>query len=247
MNKVSLALFFVKPDSFKVMITETGSGLHVLIFTEPGKDWETFATWYSFFKNLPDAARSIFCLKNDKMPFQFYQWAKRLNMPVVFMNGEFHEGDSVPDHESLNMLLAAGDCEKRNNIKINNILIVKPLTMAIDLLNDQILDRLNSSTNIKDDYIWYMKDQVYIELFENYFSKNLKPEIAEKPLCIEAKESEEIACFTGYRKGCGKWIDTAVGCPFSSAGGLATTEMTANECRIIELWERMVSLYSAVV
>lgn len=63
----------------------------------------------------------------------------------------------------------------------------------------------------------------------------------------EAKDSVELIELISFEKGCGRWINTAKGCPFSSAGGLVSTEMTVNEARIIELWKRMVPLYNTVV
>ena len=68
------------------MISETGKNLSVLILTEVGKDWETFATWYSIYKNLPNSNVSIICQRNEKAPFVLFQWAKRLKIPLLLTN-----------------------------------------------------------------------------------------------------------------------------------------------------------------
>jgi hypothetical protein len=68
-----------------------------------------------------------------------------------------------------------------------------------------------------------------------------------EPICVEAKECDEPSCLVSYQKGCGKWIDTSKGCPFSNAAGLALTTMTINENRVIDLWKKMCTLYSVLV
>lgn len=180
------------------MITETGKNLSVLISTEVGKDWETFATWYSVHKNLPDAKIVIACQRNDQVLFQLYQWAQRLRVPLFYYN---------PGTTAL-------EEAKRRDLVKDNMLMMFPLTLVTHSFDKKTLELLNAQR---------------------------------EPVFVEAKESDELCCLVSYKKGCGKWLDTLKGCPFSSAAGLATIAMTANENRIIELWKKMCSLYKALI
>jgi hypothetical protein len=231
------------------MISDTGLGLSVLIVTETEKDWQTFATWYSFYKNWPHAKVAIMVRRNGKTPFQFYQWAKRLKVRVNTTNEDF-KADDWPERtrdgiEDINVL--ANLCMAETNRCIDKtVLVVRPLTMAVDVLDQKTLDRLNKSAMIKDGHVWFMKDQPWSQMIDEYMLKDRREPLDPEPLCVEAKD-QEPSCLVSYAKGCGKWIDTAKGCPFSSAAAFVTPEMTANEHRIIELWKKMVPLYNAVV
>lgn len=232
------------------MITELGDGLSILILTEPEMDWQTFATWYSIYKNLPHAKIGIMNERNKKMPFAFYQWTKRLNIRMNTVNQDFRRED-LPEKlkdvcEDINLLLEAGIAHT-NYLITDTVLFVRPFFMAVDVLNQKILKRLNESTVIKDEYVWFMKGQNYGNMVDDYFLKDWRQEITSEPLCVDAKQAKESACLVSYKKGCGRWIDTAKGCPFSSAGGLISEEMTANEFRIIDLWQKMVPLYNVVM
>lgn len=219
------------------MITELGTNLSVLILTEPEMDWQTFATWYSIYKNLPYAKVAICCIRNGKMPFVYYQWTKRLNIPTIRCN-QFAEGSEV-----LNLLSSVQISEE--DLLKDAILIMKPLTMAIDTLESKVLNRMNTEDLMVDDHLWFMRNQDTGKLINDYFIEDWKPQKGES-FCVEAKENKEPACLISYKKGCGRWINKAKGCPFSSAGGLFADEMTMNEYRVIELWKKMVSLYNAV-
>lgn len=58
----------------------------MLITTETGQDWQAFGTWYSIYKNLPDAKIAISIARNEETPFQYFQWTKRINIPVIRHN-----------------------------------------------------------------------------------------------------------------------------------------------------------------
>lgn len=223
------------------MITETGKNLSVLIATSPGRDWEAFATWYSFWKNLPDASVSLLVVRNGSTPFMMYQWAKRLNVRIETMNGP-PESDDRPVH-----ILSGAHKMVAKRQESTAVMIVDPLVVATDLLDGKTLTRLNESFTILDDHVWYMKNPDYRVMIDDWYLTGWRPTRAEESLVAEAKETREPACLVSYKKGCGRWIDTAVGCPFSSAGGLVADDMTANEHRVIELWKKMVTLYSAVI
>jgi hypothetical protein len=225
------------------MITKTGQNLSVLIITETGKDWQTFATWYSIYKNLPDAKTAIISHRTGDTPYMLLQWTKRLNVPTIH-RWPFTKGDTT--NETVNWLDAINMAHKEKMVG-EEVLIVKPLTMALSDLDQKTLLTLNKFNLLVNEAMWFMRNQNYNKLIDKCFLEDAEFEVSSEKLYVEAKETDEPACLVSYKKGCGKWIDTAKGCPFSSAGGLVTLTMTANEHKVISLWEKMVSLYNAVV
>jgi hypothetical protein len=65
------------------MISATGKGLSVLITCDycPHHSWMTFASWYSFYKMLPDASVTIFCNRTN-IEGQMFDWARTLQVPL---------------------------------------------------------------------------------------------------------------------------------------------------------------------
>jgi hypothetical protein len=224
------------------MVTETGGSLSVLIITESDQNWQTFATWYSIYRNLPDAKVALVCHRNGQTPFVYFQWAKRLSVPSVHRNPFKHQ-DNI---ENLNVLAAVKMAQDRSYIG-DTILVMKPLTMATSAFDQKFLDRLKENKLWVNEEMWFLDEQNVADLINAFYLEDKRLESTEERLYVEAKESNEPSCLTSYKKGCGRWIDSAKGCPFSSAGGLITEEMTVNENRVIELWKNMVPLYNAVV
>lgn len=222
------------------MITETGDGLSVLIVTETGQDWQTFATWYSIFKNLPLAKVAITSARNDQTPFQYFQWCKRLSVPVL-RHAQFDPKDKISTQlDAINKALT-------QKIVTSPVLVLPPLVMAVDVFDQKLLTLLNQERQIIDNDVWFLKEPNMDALMNAYLIDGKFDVVKENSLCVEAKDTEEIHPVVSYRKGCGKWIDTLKGCPFSNANGLMTASMTSNENRVFDLWKRMCNLYSVVV
>lgn len=221
------------------MITKTGGNLSVLIITEPEQDWQTFATWYSFFKNLPDAEVAIVSQRNGSTPFSYYQWAKRLNIRTM------HRNQFTQSNEYLNWVMAVKSARDAGLVG-HEVLVTAPLCMAVDVLDEKTLSRISEDA-IYDRHFGFIRRVDLGQIIDSYYLEDKKIEENPDKLWVEAKEEEKPSCLVSYEKGCGKWINTAKGCPFSSAGGLFTAEMTANERRVIELWQKMVPLYNAVI
>ena len=215
------------------MINRYGRNLNILIVTEVGEDWRSYATWYSVYHNLPEAKVQIACMRNKQTPFQLFQWAKRLKIPLFFSNPQ----GTYSIVEFLN-------CAKMS--QKDNLLVVDDRTLFLDVLEPKILDILNVKEVCLDpNYnVQFLRNQNADDLLNQITLGNEIPYTQE--MCFEAKETEKLVCLASCRKGCGKWIDTSKGCPFSNAAGLASTGMTVNENRIIELWKRMCSMYSAI-
>jgi hypothetical protein len=223
------------------MISESGHNLSVLIVTETDRDWQTYASWYSIHKNLPDAKISLFIHRNEKTPFVYYQWAKRLKIQTIRSWPFSKEGP-----EELNWLGAIKIAKERNAIS-DRILVIRPHVLALESFQPKILKQFNESDILINEDAWFFNKQDTNELINKYYLEDKKPEISLTKFCLEAKENNETTTFVCYKKGCGRWIDTAKGCPFSNAAGLVSNEMTVNETRIIEIWKKMVPLYHVVV
>lgn len=221
------------------MVTKTGKTLHVIIDTETGLDWETFATWYSLFKNAPEAKVSIACARNQETPFQYYQWTKKLNIQTIKYT-KFDEVDAVSS--KLDMI------KKSLNQKICSfpLMIINPLTMITDMFSEFDLNEMNNKDLIMEKDLWYLKECNIEEMMNCHLLDN-SYKIQENTICFEAKYEENAKSIVSYKKGCGRWINKSKGCPFSSAGGLLSESMTVNESRIIEMWQKMNTLYSVVV
>jgi hypothetical protein len=222
------------------MITENGNNLSVLITTQTGRDWEAFATWYSIYKNLPNAKIAIVCARNKETPFQYFQWTKRINVPMLRYS-IFDENNPIASK-----LDAIGKAVSQQFVE-GPILIIKDLIMAIDVLDNKLLEKLNSSDQIFDNDVWFLKQPNIPDLMNSHLLNGDVIQIQENSLYSEAKESDEIRSLVSYQKGCGKWIHTLKGCPFSNANGLITIDMTSCENRIVDLWKKMCTLYSVVV
>lgn len=221
------------------MITETGKNLSILITTETGKDWETFGTWYSLFKNLPDAKVGITSARNNETPFQYYQWAKRVNVPVI-RHDMFN-----PEDLFMSRLDAVGLALSQNIVEYP-LLIIDPLIMAVDILDQKLLELLNSSSLLFGKDVWFLNGQNIPDMMNAHMLQDEPTKIEENLLSVEAKETEDVVSLVSYKKGCGKWIDKLKGCPFSNVNGLMTEDMTLCEVRIAELWRKMCGLYSVV-
>jgi len=224
-------------DTQWATIDDLGNGLGVVIMTEPGRDWETFSTWYSFWKNLPEAAIQLVCLRNGSAPFQYFQWAKRLKVHTEFINPEF-------DTEQQNWLSGLKQLDKIGKL-LGALLIVRPLVMALDAFNPDLIKDLNESELWIDDDAWFWRYPKPGDILNDMILENKQLAKSEKKLCMDVKNPEPT-CFASYGKGCGRWLHTAKGCPFSCAAGLVSDDMTINENRVIELWKKMVPLFHAV-
>lgn len=219
-------------------ISEIGKNLSVLIITTNDLDWQTFGAWYGVHKNLPEAQVVIGCVRNKEIPFQYFQWTKRLKVPLFYINPFSEEFQA----NRLYVFRAA------HSSLPENVLIINPYTMVIDPLSLELVEAINSA----DPFLW-ADGKVWLshnmprgdidEMINQHFLEKLEIEPPPKKLVKDAKE-EGLHSIVSIEKGCGRWLHTAKGCPFSNAGNLVSDSMSINENRIIELWKRMVILYS---
>lgn len=208
------------------------NNFNVLIATEVGKDWQTFGTWYSFYKNMPNANICISCMRNGQLPFMLYQWTKRLKIKT------FHHNPFSEDPKA--NLIKAMMIAKSEGFLLENVLVVKPLVMCLEPFD------LPEVEQIINEEALFFKNPKPTDIMNSYILEDNKLELSKETLCHQANSTENVEPLISYSKGCGKWIDTLKGCPFSNAAGLVSDDITVNEKRIIELWQKMVSLFSAV-
>lgn len=213
---------------------ESTENLSVVIATETSKDWQTFSTWYSFYKNMPEAKVCIACMRNGQLPFMLYQWTKRLQIPSFHYN-PFSEDEKCNWIKALKIAKARG-------FLTENVLIVRPLSICLEPIDTKVV-----TNRVINEDAWFFQNPRPDDLLNGYMLEDDRLELSDNTICFDANATEDIKPLVSYAKGCGKWIDTLKGCPFSNAAGLVSDNMTVNENRIIELWQKMVSLYSAVV
>jgi hypothetical protein len=227
------------------MITSTGTGLNVLIVTEANQEWQTFATWYSIFKTLPNAKVVIACIRTNDTPYHYFQWCKRLNIKIFYQK-PFSENNEATQ---LSVVLEAIS----HNLLGDVNLVIPVMTMAIDVIAEDFVNQINSTDCFfwTTESVWLMKNisKTTVEEMINECvldNKKLSEKGSPIPLVKEAKDTKEVWPLVTYGKGCGRWINTLKGCPLSNAGGLISDDMTVNENRVFELWRKMVALFSAV-
>lgn len=205
--------------------------LDVIIVTEVTQNWQTFATWYSANEHLSDANISIKCIRGTETPFQFFQWTKRLQIPISYTKRVFE--DDISNLLSIGVDFLAGSTSE------NDLLILTPKTMVLE-------EPKKFETSLCSEAVAYEKaNEVGVKIMLN--ARQLQGAKVQplNTMCKEAKETDEPTSIVSYKNGCGRWIDRLKGCPFSNAAGLASDDMTVNEHRIIETWKRLVPLYNA--
>ncbi len=202
---------------------------NVLITSPNTQNWQAFATWYSVREKLK-TANTVLCLtQTEESPFMFFQWAKRLKIPHYFCKNQF--SDPIANRLELVKTLL-----KKKFFNENLPLIILSELMIINNLNFEKKLSLDNNSGFLPNFEG-LDDLINGRMLNNFQT--------DSGLSIEAKEKSEIHPVVSYKKGCGRWINTLRGCPFSNAAGLATEEMTTNEFLIINSWKQMAPLYQA--
>ena len=227
------------------IISETGKNLDIVIVTKTAEDWRTFACWYSVSKKLPDARILLICNRTNRVELQYYQWAKRLQVPHLYNNPFCNEpiGDRLANFRTA----------WNHGLKGDSLLLLDYSTMVVDVLDNFWLSLMNDDCPglIWDENVALSRkldDKCYDYFLNNFmFKGNFDGlPIDMRVVCPEAKTALKPVSIVGTHKGCGRWIDTLKGCPFSNADAFIDDNMTINEHRIVGLWRKMVALYSVV-
>lgn len=203
--------------------------MNVLIITPTTENWPAFATWYSVRQNLPSATTVVAIThQKNETPFQMFQWAKRLNVRHFYSKIEFTDNCT-------NKLAISTIAKEKNLFTSGPLLILAPYTLVF---NDQF------STDLSfDEFGMFIPNVNDLESLIN--QRQLNNLEIKNTLISEANETSNLQPVVSYFKGCGKWINTLRGCPFTNAVGLGKRTMTENEFAVIDLWKQMALLYQA--
>lgn len=228
-------------------ISPSGKNLHVVItnIASVTHEWMTFASWYSFFKNAPDATVTFVSQRSSNQIHQLFNWANRLPINFTYYNGEENESQYI------NKLLSLRTVLKRK-FADTPLLCIDPDVVLTESLDIETLNHFlekNKSIQSENEKVWFITSQQFIsDSIDNYYL-NVPSIIETCPnLCVEAQQTTNP--LVSFNKGCGrfvteKWIDKK-GCPFGKAGRFQTDSLTVNEKRILDLWKKLTALYKAV-
>jgi len=204
-----------------------GQNLQCVIHMRETDNWKAFATWFSINKFLPKAKVSIVLDSIEEQPFEYLQWAKRLNLTHKIR----HKIRIDPTHNRLDAILG---------LKLDEhmpLLVVTPYVLIT-----------NSFDEIATKSLLIDKEGIYIEKFNKENLEKITDDyllldkgIHESKFIHEATDTMEHNLIT-IRSGCGKWRDGTT-CPFSNSAKLRTTEMTVNEINVLSLWSEMIIPY----
>jgi len=250
-------------------VTATGDRLNILITCAylPHHDWMAFASWYSIYRNLPDAEVAILCargMQSDRIPFN---WPYRCDI-------RYFQHENIGKHYScpaLNKPYAACIALTQDLIR-EPFFVIDCDVMALRSISSDILEQLNDPdiTFGSNDSIWYFQSQGYERFIEVLNTRDIESQsgndnqkildmmtkVMGEPhhitnLC-SASDDNEIAVFSHYNK-CGRfdkneWIKSKKSqSPFMYASQLGKdVHMTADEQKIIKLWSQMRSVYDMV-
>ncbi|RDJ35318.1 MAG: hypothetical protein DWQ19_10920 [Crenarchaeota archaeon] len=143
------------------IISPTGKNLDIVISCDflPHHNWMSFASWYSIYKNLPDAKVRILC-KRTQFVSDFFKWTFKCKVPFI----------QYTDHYVF----------RENELKIT------PDVMAIDIYDKDALGPIDVRLEEKSTFITYLHGcgnfvlTEWIDTFRNpfgmtgrFFSNNL--------------------------------------------------------------------------
>jgi len=230
-------------------ISPSGKNLNVVISNDASitHEWMTFSSWYSFFKNAPDASVSFVSRRSSAQIHQLFNWANRLPINFTYYN-------SVSDDcQYINKLISLKEILQRNFTKAP-ILCIDPdvaLTESLDTDNLNHLLEKNKCIQSDNKKVWFLPDSQFIsKLIDDYYLSDNSPELpCCSWLCGDTQSSPNP--LVTFEKSCGrfvtsKWIDKNKGCPFGKANRFQTDSLTVNEKRILDLWKKLTPLYKAV-
>jgi len=230
-------------------ITPLGDRLNILITCDFSlhDDWMAFASWYSIYKNLPDANVTIFCARGLKDHFHSFQWPYRLL-------ADFYQHENVGTKFG-NLLLnkfyglacGLGDIAQPLFVIDQDVMCMRSLTAAALLC-------LNSPTlrYAKGDGFLFFNEQPrekfirVINTLANGADEKVLDEVFGEPEDIEVS-----SIFAHYRESCGQfvkedWIREQRMSPFSFTDMFRTPVLSHNEKRILDLWKKMDVIYQTV-
>ena len=206
-----------------------------VIRSGPARDWQAFCTWYSLQKAMPDIQSHIVIEQNPrKSLFGNYLWAKKLHIPQTIdpleknspklfltMLSILFQKKVIHDQQPFFIVKDNVVCLKETNA--SNLKISQDLCFACGTSS---LEEIEQITN---DYF------IDSNTFDFGNIKEYGP-----------VKDRRVFNFVNIDDGCGSWINTIKGCPFSAADRFASEDMTNNEKKVIDEWKKMTALYQAI-
>lgn len=230
-------------------ISPSGKNLNVVIsnIASLSNEWMTFCSWYSIFKNAPDANVSFVSQRSISQIHQLFNWADRLPIPYAYYNSVSKDCQHINKLVSLKTLL-------QRNLTKTPLLCIDPEIVLTESLDANKLNEFlqkNKAIQSEDEKVWFIPDSQFIlDSIDNYYLRNtaLNMPFCEG-LCVDAQSHPNP--LVSFNKGLGrfvtaKWIDKNKGCPFGKANRFQTDSLTVNEKRILNLWKKLAPLYRAV-
>ncbi len=251
-------------------ITSNGDRLNILITCDYSihDDWMSFASWYSVYKNLPDAKSALLCARDLKDGYASYNWPYRCDI-------SFFQHENVGKHtgsQYLNKLYATYVALKEG-ILTQPLLVADCDVMTLTTLSEDVLDKINDPdvTFGVSGPVWYFNGQsleTFVSVLHKYaevqdrkctdMQKVLSAltEYMGEPetiidLCNDCV-SQEPNVMSHYSNKCGRfqkkeWTRNMMYPPFGYTEELSRgVELTTNETNILKFWKKARTVYEAV-
>lgn len=240
-------------------ITNIGNNLNVLISCEYNihDDWQTFASWYSIYKNLPDAEVSILCARDFPGNYTPFRWPTRA--AVKFFQHENLE-QNIANVKKLNQLFGIYLALREGLVKLP-LLALNCRSMCVRSLPRDTVKTLNTVQFGGSRDIWFFRD-TQIENLEtaikniasfDSISSSLKHYLGEEEFVPELANSADepsLTCFTDFSKfenfDLEVWRTEKKVAPFVYSQGLASPTASGNARRLLMMWDRMKAAYEVM-
>lgn len=230
-------------------ITCTGDNLKFIISCDycPHHDWMTFATWYSIYKNIPDAECMVLCSRAFPCDRILFNWPFRCNI-------RFFQHENLGD-KKLNKFYAAYSAIQLGYVT-QPFFVIDPLKLCVRNFSKKTISILNDGVRFLDQNdIIYFNDQP-IDVFKNMDIGDAESAFGKSAyideLCVPAK-SESPATFIDLSKGFeiynknlfehSKSIDLE---HLEYTNEKAMVEWGCNEKKALALWKKMSLVYKII-
>lgn len=222
------------------MISSSGENLEILIVCDYSlqNDWQTFALWYSIYKNLPDAKVSVLCSRNFIGKEACFCWPYKANI-------RFFQFPNLEKHyllENLNLMTALLLALHESFVK-PPLLVMQGNHICIRSLQEETLRYLNRTERAKAGNIYYFNN---LEYTTNLNILNTDSQI---PNLAGHASDNTFSSFVDYSKfdkfDLHEWSDKPLP-PFYFCRRFALPTASVNTKRVLVLWDRMKAAYEVM-
>lgn len=246
----------------------SGRGLSILITSDYKHmyNWMAFASWYSIYKNLPEAKITIVSGRASKIDHYLYHWVYK----CADLRYHLHKNISEK-FPYLNKIYGTYMALKKGLIK-EPFIVIDADTMAVSDLLPSTIKLLKDVGFATSPYylnvgpIWYFRTNALekireaINIIGSLKGEHLDLMALDKVFGKEVTVIEELGneveeksmtTFVHYGKGCGNfikkdWNKGKTSPPFHVAYALQSVDMSVNEKKVLSLWAQMANLWDTV-